>query len=282
MSFFVDTHCHLQGSHFPEGPEAVLGRAGEAGVKLFLQIGVGVGEGEAGPREAVALAERRSDVLASVGVHPHDAATLDDSSFAEIEALAQRERVVAIGETGLDYHYDHAPRDVQQEAFRRFVALARAVSKPLVIHTRSAPEDTLRILEEERAREVGGVIHCFSEDWAFAERALDLGFYVSFSGIVTFKSAKAIQEVAARAPSDRVLLETDSPDLAPIPLRGRTCEPAYLVHTAGQVAKLRGVSIDELAAQTTENARRLFCRQPGQPGQPGERGSTLLWTHEGP
>jgi TatD DNase family protein len=165
---------------------------------------------------------------------------------------------VAVGEIGLDYHYMHSPREAQHETFRRLVRLARRVGKPIVIHTREAADDTLRILDEEGAREVGGVIHCFSEDRPFAARALDLGFDLSFSGIVTFKSARAIQEVATWAPPERILVETDSPYLAPIPMRGKRCEPAFVVHTARRVAELRGEAVEDVARRTSENARRLF------------------------
>jgi TatD DNase family protein len=163
---------------------------------------------------------------------------------------------------GLDYHYKHSPVEVQKEAFRRQIALARRVHKPIVVHTREAPADTLAILEEEGAREAGGVIHCFSEDRPFAARALDLGFDLSFSGIVTFKSAASVHDVAAWAPGDRILIETDSPYLAPVPLRGKTCEPAFLVHTAKRVAALRGLSLDEIARLTAENTRRRFGLPP--------------------
>ena len=167
-------------------------------------------------------------------------------------------RVVALGECGLDFHYDHSPRDVQAEVFRRMVALARSAKKPLVIHTRSAPDDTLAILEGEGARDVGGIIHCFSEDRRFAERALDLGFYLSFSGILTFKNAHSVHDVARFAPADRILLETDSPYLAPVPLRGRRCEPSFVVHTARALAELRGEDPDALCRRTAGNAARIF------------------------
>ncbi|HTQ04970.1 MAG TPA: TatD family hydrolase, partial [Polyangiaceae bacterium] len=193
-----------------------------------------------------------------VGVHPHDASRADSALEAELAELAARPRVVAVGEVGLDYHYDHSPRDTQKDVFRRFIALARRLKKPLVIHTRSAPADTLAILESESARDVGGIIHCFSEDRAFAARALELGFYLSFSGIVTFKNAKAVHEVAAWAPSDRVLVETDSPYLAPVPLRGKKCEPAFVKHTAARLAELRHADFADLAALTTANAARVF------------------------
>jgi len=251
MTWF-DTHCHLDHEHNPEGPDAALERARQAGVSAFLCVGVG---GQAEAEQALSIAERHADVFASVGVHPHDAQRDGELDFDHFWA---HPRVLAVGEVGLDYHYDHSPRKQQAEVFRRYIALARRVQKPLIIHTRSAAEDTLQILECEGARDAGGVIHCFSEDRAFAARALDLGFYLSFSGIVTFKSAKAIQEVAAWAPSDRVLVETDSPYLAPVPLRGKRCEPAFVVHTGKFVAQLRGVSEAHLAALTTENAQRCF------------------------
>jgi TatD DNase family protein len=195
-----------------------------------------------------------------VGVHPHDAASLDEAAYAELETLVAAPEVVAVGEMGLDYHYDHSPRDVQRRVFARLVALARAHAKPIVIHTREAAADTLEIMAAEGAREVGGVIHCFSEDRAFAERALDLGFYLSFSGIVTFRSAASVHDVAAWAPLDRVLVETDSPYLAPVPMRGKACEPAYVAHTAVRVAALRKMPLRDLANATTANAERCFRR----------------------
>jgi TatD DNase family protein len=251
MTWF-DTHCHLDSEHNPAGAEALLERARQAGVSAFLCVGVG---GMSQAVQALALAELHADVYASAGVHPHDAARDGSLDFSE---LFVHPRLLAVGEVGLDYHYDHSPRETQAEVFRRYIAIARGLQKPLIIHTRSAAEDTLQILEAEGARDAGGVIHCFSEDRAFAVRALDLGFYLSFSGIVTFKSARAIQEVAAWAPADRILVETDSPYLAPVPLRGKACEPAFVVHTGKFVAALRGVEEAHLAALTTANAQRCF------------------------
>jgi TatD DNase family protein len=197
-------------------------------------------------------------VWATIGVHPHDAKTFDAPLVEALLRHAESPRVVAVGEIGLDYHYDHSPREVQADVFRRFIAAARELKKPIVVHTRNAPEDTLAILEEENARDVGGLIHCFSEDKAFAERALALGFYLSFSGIVTFKKSLAIQEVAAWAPADRILVETDSPYLSPVPVRGKRCEPAFVLHTARFVATLRGVPLEQLAEETSSNAQRLL------------------------
>lgn len=251
----IDTHCHLDSEYFPEGPEETLARARSAGVTGFVCVGVG---SLAQAQSAVAIAALRPDVWATVGVHPHDAASCDAALEAAIVREAAAPRVVAVGEIGLDFHYDHSPRDRQAEVFRRFIAAARQLKKPIVVHTRSAAEQTLEILKAENARDVGGLIHCFSENKAFAERALALGFYLSFSGIVTFKRSLEIQEVAAWAPADRILVETDSPYLAPVPLRGKRCEPAYVVHTARFVAGLRGVPLEELARQTSENAQRLL------------------------
>ncbi|MDF3066048.1 MAG: putative deoxyribonuclease YcfH [Polyangiaceae bacterium] len=251
----IDTHCHLDAEYFPEGPEETLARARAAGVTGFVCVGVGSLEQA---RSAVAIAAQRADVWATVGVHPHDAQSCDPALEAALRREAESPRVVAVGEIGLDYHYDHSPRELQKDVFRRFIAAARSLKKPIVVHTRSAPAETLAILEEENARDVGGLIHCFSEDKPFAERALALGFYLSFSGIVTFKKSHAIQEVAAWAPADRILVETDSPYLAPVPLRGKRCEPAYVLHTARFVAELRGESVEALALQTTANAGRLL------------------------
>jgi TatD DNase family protein len=252
---WFDTHCHLDSENCPDGPDAVLARARAAGVGHFVCIGVG---GESAQRQAVELSERDANVWATVGVHPHDAAELAENGERTLHELLARPRVVALGEVGLDYHYDHSPRERQRSVFASMIALAKQLDKPLVIHTRSAAADTLELLASEGARDVGGIIHCFSEDRAFAERALDLGFDLSFSGIVTFKNARAIQEVAAWAPSDRILVETDSPYLSPVPLRGRPCEPAYVVHTARFIAALRGTELSDLCAVTTANAARRF------------------------
>jgi TatD DNase family protein len=250
----IDTHCHLDPQYFPEGPDAALDRARSVGVGTF--VGIGVGRDPSVARHVVEVAARRQDVFAVVGVHPHDAGALDEALAGEVEALAAHPRVVAVGEIGLDYHYNHSEPAAQRAVLRRFIGLARRLGKPIVIHTREAPADTLAILEEEGARDVGGIIHCFSEDLAFAKRALDLDFDLSFSGIVTFKNTRAVQEVAAWAPADRVLVETDSPYLAPVPLRGKPCEPSFIVHTARRVAELRGETFEDLARRTSDNARR--------------------------
>lgn len=255
----VDTHCHLDPEYFPDGPGPVLERARTAGVSACMVIGVGATLEPA--RAAVRLAESRPREIASaIGVHPHDATALDDTALRELRELGAREAVAAIGEIGLDYHYDHSPREVQRAAFATLVRLARELKKPIVVHTRAAPDDTLAILDGEGAREVGGIIHCFSEDEAFARRALELGFDLSFSGIVTFKNAKGVAAVAASAPLDRIHVETDSPYLAPVPMRGKPCEPAYVLHTARRVAELRGTTLEELAPALWRNAERRLGR----------------------
>lgn len=251
----IDTHCHLD-AHSTEGTtDDVITRAQSAGVGAFIAIGVG---GEQHLLDVLELVEERPYVVATAGVHPHDAASCTPELESQIEAALSNPKVVAVGEVGLDYHYDHSPREQQAEVFRRYIALAKRVNKPLVIHTRSAADDTLDILQREGARDVGGVIHCFSEDRAFAARALDMDFDLSFSGILTFKSARSIQEVAAWAPSSRILVETDSPYLSPVPLRGKRCEPAFMLHTARRLAELRGESEQLIAEQTTQNACRRF------------------------
>jgi TatD DNase family protein len=250
----VDSHCHLDTEYLPDGPDDVLARARAVGVSGFICVGVGADARAA--QFAVSLARRRSDVWAVVGMHPHEAAALDDRLLGELGALIADSRVVAVGEIGLDYHYDRSPRDVQRSVFRRMIALAKGANKPIVIHTREAADDTLAILEEEHAQEVGGIFHCYSQDIAFARRALDLGFYLSFSGILTYRSADGIRQAAVWAPADRILVETDSPYLAPVPHRGKRCEPAHVVLTARTLAQIRGARFEDIAAQTTDNVQR--------------------------
>jgi TatD DNase family protein len=264
MLALADAHCHLDPHHFREGADAVIEKAMVAGVVGFVVVGL-VGEregkGSIGPAAfAVDLARRLPGrVAACVGLHPHEASLWTPAIHDELRALASDPDVSAVGEIGLDYHYDHSPRDVQRDVFARCIAIARAVHKPIVVHTRSAPADTLDVLEREGARDVGGIIHCFSEDRAFAAKALDLGFDISLSGIVTFKTSTAIQDVAAWAPADRIHVETDSPYLAPVPLRGKKNEPANVALTARRVAELRGVPAEDLFATTLANTERRFA-----------------------
>jgi len=252
----IDSHCHLEVDAFADDREAVIARAIAAGVGTMITIGA------SGPmqanRSAVALAAQHPEIFATVGVHPHDASRATDDALAEIERLAGQPKVVAIGETGLDFYYDNSPRAAQADAFRRQIELARRLGRPLSIHLRDAADEAARIMREEHAAEVGGVIHCFSGGPAEADVFLDLGFYLSFSGIVTFKTAAAIRAAARRTPADRLLVETDAPFLAPIPQRGRRNEPALVVYTAAALADVRGESVETIAGQTRANTVAAF------------------------
>jgi TatD DNase family protein len=249
-----DTHTHL---HFPEyaGDRAeVLARARAAGVRGMLTIGTDL----AASRAAIALAAAEPDVWASVGVHPHDAAAADETVLAEIEGLVGAPRVVAVGEIGLDFFRNHSPREVQIAVFRRQIELARRAALPVIIHCRDAHAETLAILSEARAGEIGGIMHCFSGDVDVARRCLDLGLLISLAGPVTYKNARALPQVARFVPADRLVLETDCPFLPPEGYRGTRNEPAHMTLTAARVAALRGEPIDRLAAATSGTARALF------------------------
>jgi TatD DNase family protein len=273
---WFDSHCHLQERYLAaadgvDGVADVLARTAAAGVGRMVCVGTD----PTTSTQALALVRAVADgelgrdvpqLWATVGLHPHEAVAGTDETIALVErAVAAADGVlVAVGECGLDYHYDHSPRETQRDVFARLIGLARELGKPIVVHTREAAKDTLDILDREGARDVGGIIHCFSEDRPFAARALDLGFDVSISGIVTFKNATGVHDVAAWAPIDRILVETDSPYLAPVPLRGKKCEPAYVVHTARRVAELRGIPLEELAQATLANTERRFRRAFGE------------------
>jgi len=251
----IDSHCHLEYEGLVENRQAVLARAREAGIRGFLNISTRQREWDA----VIATAECEPDVWASVGIHPHEADSHADLGEAVLREATRHPKVIAIGETGLDYYYDKSDRQVQQALFRTHIAIARDTGLPLIIHTRDAEEDTARIVEEEMEQGAfPALIHCFTASAPFAERMLQAGLFISLSGIVTFKNAKDVQAVAATLPDDRILVETDSPFLAPIPHRGRTCEPAYTADTARFVAQLRGVTPEELAATTTHNFFTLF------------------------
>jgi len=253
----IDSHCHLNYKGLVEDQQGVLARAREKGVGGFLNISTRQREWA----EVVGLAERESDVWASVGVHPHEADQHGDLGAAALLEAAAHPRVIGIGETGLDYYYDHSDRQVQQGLFRVHIAVARETGLPLIVHTRDAEEDTARILTEEtKAGAFPALIHCFTASAEFARQMLDLGLTISLSGIVTFKNAKDLQAIAAELPEDRLLVETDAPFLAPVPHRGQTCEPGFVADTAAFVAGLRGVSTEQLAGTTTANFRRLFSK----------------------
>lgn len=253
----IDSHCHLNYKGLVEDQTAVLERARAAGVGTMLNIATRESEWDA----VLATAERETDVWATVGIHPHEADEHPDVDTAKLVERARHPRIVGIGETGLDYYYDHSDRDRQQSSFRTHIVAARESGLPLIVHTRDAEDDTIAILREEMGKGAyGGVIHCFTASGAFADMAMELGFYISISGIVTFKNAKDLQATAARLPRERLLIETDSPFLAPIPHRGRPCEPAFVADTARFLATLRGESLEDLATYTTANFRTLFAK----------------------
>ncbi len=254
---FADSHCHLNYKGLAEQQDAVIGRARAAGVTAMLNISTRASEWD----EVIAVAEREPDIWASVGVHPHEADLHPDVETATLVERAAHPRVVGIGESGLDFYYDRSDRDRQRASFRAHIAAARETGLPIIVHTRDAEEDTHLILAEEMGTGAfTGVIHCFTASADFARKALDLGLYISMSGIVTFKNAKDLQEVAKEIPEDRLLIETDAPFLAPVPHRGRPCEPAFVADTARFLASIRGESVDRIAEKTSANFRRLFAK----------------------
>jgi TatD DNase family protein len=253
----IDSHCHLDSAEFNDDRDAVIERAIAAGVEHMLAIGTGDGppDLEAGLR----LADKYAAFFATVGIHPHDAAKAGPDDFKRLADLLAHSKALAVGEIGLDYHYDFSPREIQKSAFIQQMEIAARAKKPIVIHTREAWDDTLALIEQHwTPRRTGGIMHCFSGGPEEARRALDLGFYLSFGGIVTFPKALAVQEAAKSTPRDRILIETDAPYLAPVPKRGKRNEPALIVHTARKLAELRGESYQELCDATTENFRRLL------------------------
>ena len=253
----VDSHCHLEYKGLVEDQQGVLARAREAGVGAFLNISTKQAEWE----QVVATANREPDVYASVGIHPHHADDHEDLGRTALLAATENERVIGIGETGLDYFYEHSDRATQADLFRMHIDVARETGLPVIIHTRDAEDDTLQILREEKARgEFPALIHCFTASAEFGRECLALGLTISLSGIVTFKNARDLQEAAKEVPADRLLVETDSPFLAPVPNRGKTCEPAFVADTARFVADLREVEADRLAEQTTANFAKLFSK----------------------
>ena len=252
----VDSHCHLDMldlSHFDGGIDAVLAAAKALDIGHFLCVSINL-EDYPG---MLKIAEEHDQVFASVGLHPNEQGG-HDPAIGELVELAAHPKVIAIGETGLDYFRSEGDLDWQRDRFRRHISAARQCGKPLIVHSRDAKEDTLKILEEESASEVGGVMHCFTGDWDMAQRAMDMNFYISFSGIVTFKNARELQVVATRMPGDRYLVETDSPYLAPVPHRGKPNQPAYVRHVAEFIAGLRNETYEQVALATTLNFCNLF------------------------
>lgn len=254
--FLVDSHCHLDRldlTPFDGQLDKALDAARSVGIGHMLCVCIDLDNFPA----VLAIAKQYDDISCSVGVHPNDKVD-DEPDAAKLLALAQELEVVAIGETGLDYFRSEGDLDWQRERFRQHIAASKQSGKPLIIHTREAREDTIRIMQEEGARDAGGVMHCFTENWEMAQQALDMGFYISFSGIVTFKTATELKEVAKKVPEDRIMVETDSPYLAPVPYRGKSNQPAWTRDVGEYVAELRGVGYENIAETTTRNFFKLF------------------------
>lgn len=259
LPMLIDSHCHLDFPDFGPEVEEVVARAHGAGVGLMLTISTKVSEFD----RVRAVAERFPHVYCTVGIHPHEAASEPETDTATLVEMAKHPKVVGIGETGLDYFYEHSPREAQQRNFRAHIAAARETGLPLVVHTRDADEDTAAILTEEMGKGAfPGLLHCFSSGPQLAEKALEIGLYISLSGILTFKNAVELRETAARVPLDRLLVETDAPYLAPVPKRGKRNEPSFVVHTAEKLAEVKGIGAAALAEATTANFLRLFSRVP--------------------
>lgn len=250
---YIDSHCHLHMDPLRADADGAIARAVAQGVSHMLCVSVGLDDAPV----IGALAARHTNIFGSVGVHPNELAATP-TLYDDLVRLSAHERIVAIGETGLDYYRLSGPRDIQQDQFRQHIAAARRTGKPLIVHTREAADDTIRLLQEEGAGEVGGVLHCFTGSAEMARAALDLNFYISFSGIVTFRNADALRKVAGLIPADRLLIETDAPYLAPVPYRGTTNEPAYVRWVAESLAEVRGVAVEVLADCTSNNFFRLF------------------------
>jgi TatD DNase family protein len=254
----VDSHAHVDDARFNDDRDAVLERAWNAGVRTILSIGNGTGPDDMGC--GIPFAEAHDWIYTTVGIHPHDAKRVEDRHYAMIEELARHDKVIAVGETGLDYYYDNSPREVQREVFRTQVSLAKKLDLPVIVHTREADADTEEILRQEGVNR--GVIHCFTSGEGLADFALSIGFHISFSGIVTFPSARSLAAIAARIPADRILVETDCPYLAPVPHRGKRNEPSYVADTLRFIAAARNIPVDQLATQTSANFNSLFALKP--------------------
>ncbi|MDT8317253.1 MAG: YchF/TatD family DNA exonuclease [bacterium] len=254
MSEFIDSHAHLDFPEYADELDAVIERARQAGVSRILTVGTTL----EGSISSLEIAKKHPFIYSTAGVHPHEAASVNEATLSGIRKLANHEKVVAIGEVGLDYHYEHSPRDIQKKVFCDFIAMAKDCKLPLIIHTREAEADTMNIITSQRAGDAGGVIHCFSGSLDMARRCTDIGFYISIPGIVTFNKATNVHDVVKNIPIDRMLIETDSPFLAPIPYRGKRNEPSYVVRVAEKVAELKGLSVEDVARVTTLNAEKLF------------------------
>lgn len=251
--YFIDSHAHLDDPQLAIEIDTILERALGKNIRYIITIGQDVNTSKA----ATALAQKYPNLFATIGIHPHEAKTATPESYPVLRELAKESKVVAIGEIGLDYHYDHSPRDIQNNVFRESMSLACDLNLPVVIHTREAEVDTISVLQEFRGRVVG-VMHCFSGNQDMLHKSLDLGYYISIAGPVTIKKSLELQELVKQIPDDRLLIETDCPYLAPVPFRGKRNEPAYVIHTAEKIAELRNTTLEEIGNITSENAKRLF------------------------
>lgn len=252
----IDSHCHVDSDQFDADREAVIARAVAAGVTTILAIGTG--EGPPHLDAGIALAEAHPCFLATVGVHPHNAERVQPETYSQLEALAAHPKCVGIGEIGLDYHYNFSPREVQQEVFQRQLELAKKLRLPIVLHTREAWADTIKILKQHWDFTLGGIVHCFSEGLEEAKEAVELNFHLGLAGVLTYPKADRLREAASFVPLDRILVETDAPYLAPAPFRGKRNEPAHVIETAKRLGALRGVTLEEIDELTTANFRRVF------------------------
>lgn len=251
---FIDSHAHLDFPDYGDDLEMIIERAQSAGVGKIITVGTSL----EGSRSSFQLAEKHDFIYATAGVHPHDAGGVTEETYEGIRDLLQKNKVIAVGEVGLDYYYEHSPGEIQKDVFRRFIAIARDANLPLVVHTREAEADTMEILKSEKAGEIGGVIHCFSGTPQMAMDCIKLGFYISIPGIVTFNKASNVHEVVRKVPVEKMLIETDSPYLAPVPYRGKRNEPSYVVKVAEKIAELKGLSVEDVARITTMNTEKLF------------------------
>jgi TatD DNase family protein len=250
----IDTHAHIDFPVYNEDRLEVIRRAREAGLEYIVDVGADLPSSH----RAVELSQVIEGVYATVGIHPHDADKLDDKAMKILKDLSKADRVVAIGEIGLDFYYDNSPRDIQKDAFRRQLGLAREIGLPVVIHTRDADEDTLSILKGEHIEKIGGILHCFNSDIKMANECLNLNLYIAFGGMITFKKSESLRQVVKEVPLNRILIETDSPYLAPNPYRGKRNEPSYVRYVADKIAEIKGISLEEVAQYSTDNAKKVY------------------------
>ncbi len=250
----IDTHAHLDSSNYDKDRQGVIKEAKKQGIKYIINVGTNI----MSSKNSIALSQKNSGIYATVGIHPHDADEVDNNTLSFLEKLTAEDKVVAVGEIGLDFHYDNSPRDIQKKAFHLQLELARKVNLPVVIHSRDAAQETLKILKEENIQDIGGIFHCFSEDLNTARMILDMGMYIAVGGVITFKNAGGLRQVVAELPLNRLVIETDSPYLTPHPHRGHRNEPSYIKYVAREIARIKNISQVQVAKITTENAKKIY------------------------